>query len=326
MAMTYDPARGVTVLFGGGAGLGVLGDLWEWDGNTWVQRPVVGPSPRQVLPMVYDSARGAALLFGGFGVDQTVVFRDTWAWDGTAWSYVAPTGPSARAGHAMAYDAGLNRTLLFGGQTFNSTFGDTWALNGAVWTQLNALGPPIRTQAAMAYDSARGVSVLLGGSPPDDRTWEFGAACAQPQFSTQPMSRTVNTGAPVTLRVEAGPLSYRWRKDGVDLVDGGTISGAATATLTIASAAVPDAGWYACAVSSACTSVVSEGARLTVGCYANCDGNPSPPLLTVADFTCFLNRFAAGDPYANCDGSTAPPVLNIADFVCFINLFAPGCP
>jgi hypothetical protein len=60
-------------------------------------------------------------------------------------------------------------------------------------------------------------------------------------------------------------------------------------------------------------------------CYANCDGSTSPPILNVADFSCFLNAFAAGDSYANCDHSTAPPVLNVADFSCFLNQFAAGC-
>ena len=60
-------------------------------------------------------------------------------------------------------------------------------------------------------------------------------------------------------------------------------------------------------------------------CYANCDGSTTAPLLNVGDFTCFLNRFAAGDGYANCDGSTAAPVLNVGDFTCFLNRFAAGC-
>src|SRR5262249_6890447 len=29
------------------------------------------------------------------------------------------------------------------------------------------------------------------------------------------------------------------------------------------------------------------------GCYPNCDGSTTPPVLTVADFGCFLNAFAA---------------------------------
>jgi hypothetical protein len=60
-------------------------------------------------------------------------------------------------------------------------------------------------------------------------------------------------------------------------------------------------------------------------CYANCDSSTAAPVLNVADFTCFLNKYAAGDAYANCDGSTTSPVLNVADFTCFLNKFAAGC-
>jgi hypothetical protein len=60
-------------------------------------------------------------------------------------------------------------------------------------------------------------------------------------------------------------------------------------------------------------------------CYANCDDSPAPALLSVADFSCFLQRFSAGDSYANCDGSSTPPVLNIADFTCFLARYASGC-
>jgi hypothetical protein len=61
------------------------------------------------------------------------------------------------------------------------------------------------------------------------------------------------------------------------------------------------------------------------GCYANCDGSTVEPVLNVADFSCFLGKFAAGEPYANCDESTVEPVLNVADFSCFLGKFAAGC-
>jgi len=62
------------------------------------------------------------------------------------------------------------------------------------------------------------------------------------------------------------------------------------------------------------------------GCYANCDGSTTAPAVNVADFVCFLNKFAASDPGANCDGSTVAPVLNVADFICFMTKYAAGCP
>jgi hypothetical protein len=69
----------------------------------------------------------------------------------------------------------------------------------------------------------------------------------------------------------------------------------------------------------------AAGIPVLCTCYANCDGSTLPPVLNILDFSCFLNRFAAGDLYANCDGSTTPPVLNVLDFACFINAFAAGC-
>jgi hypothetical protein len=61
-------------------------------------------------------------------------------------------------------------------------------------------------------------------------------------------------------------------------------------------------------------------------CYANCDGSTVAPVLNIADFTCFLQRFGAGDPEANCDNSTTAPTLNFSDFGCFLTRFAAGCP
>jgi hypothetical protein len=67
----------------------------------------------------------------------------------------------------------------------------------------------------------------------------------------------------------------------------------------------------------------AEIAALTGGCYANCDGSTTTPLLNVNDFVCFQSRFAAADPYADCDSSGT---LNVNDFVCFQSRFAAGCP
>ena len=72
--------------------------------------------------------------------------------------------------------------------------------------------------------------------------------------------------------------------------------------------------------------ILGLAAASGLSCYANCDDSVLPPILNVNDFTCFANRFAAGDPYANCDLSTTPPVLNVNDFTCFLNQFAAGCP
>jgi hypothetical protein len=65
---------------------------------------------------------------------------------------------------------------------------------------------------------------------------------------------------------------------------------------------------------------------VTGGCYPNCDESTTAPVLNVQDFTCFLQRYAAGESYANCDESTVAPVLNVQDFTCFLQSYAAGCP
>jgi enterochelin esterase-like enzyme len=64
----------------------------------------------------------------------------------------------------------------------------------------------------------------------------------------------------------------------------------------------------------------------TTACFANCDGSATAPILTPADFSCFLARYRSADQYANCDGSTAQPMLSPADFSCFLARYRAGCP
>ena len=54
-------------------------------------------------------------------------------------------------------------------------------------------------------------------------------------------------------------------------------------------------------------------------CPADCDGDGT---LTIFDFLCFQNAFAAGDASADCDGDGA---VTAADFACFQSAFMAGC-
>ncbi len=59
-------------------------------------------------------------------------------------------------------------------------------------------------------------------------------------------------------------MSYRWRKGGVNLSDGGNISGALTATLTINNVATADEGSYDVVITGLCSNVTSAAALLGV--------------------------------------------------------------
>ncbi|MBK6404568.1 MAG: hypothetical protein IPF66_05775 [Holophagales bacterium] len=119
------------------------------------------------------------------------------------------------------------------------------------------------------------------------------AACLP--ATTDPVPTSINCGGNATFSVTGtaalGPLSYQWRLAGNPLVDGGNISGAATASLSINPTTVADVGTYDCVVTEAGCSTTSAGAALTV--------NPdvTPPVVTPpANITIVASECVAGGP------------------------------
>jgi len=88
-----------------------------------------------------------------------------------------------------------------------------------------------------------------------------------PEILAQPEGQTAILGSNVTFIVIArgtAPLAFQWRKDGIDLTDGGSISGANLAVLTIAAAGYSDAGNYSVSITNIAGSTTSADASLVV--------------------------------------------------------------
>jgi arylsulfatase A-like enzyme len=88
-----------------------------------------------------------------------------------------------------------------------------------------------------------------------------------PGVALEPASLTQNVGSTAVFSVlatGAPPLVYRWRKNNVSLNDGGNISGANTATLTISNLLQTHAGNYSVTITNSLGSVTSSLATLTV--------------------------------------------------------------
>jgi hypothetical protein len=86
-------------------------------------------------------------------------------------------------------------------------------------------------------------------------------------------------GGSATIRALAGgfgKLSYQWRKDGAPISDGGPVSGATTALLTISPASAGDAGSYDVVVTDACTTVTSSAASMII------EDPPAAPVIVTA--------------------------------------------
>lgn len=176
-ALTFDPKRERTVLFGGSVfpynTANNFRDTWEWDGLFWVQVANFGPPALGAPNMAYDAKRERVVLLGsGLGG------RTTWEWDGASWTQVDDQGPPAFHS-AMVYDADHECIVVFGGLGKVEDSAGTWRWNGIEWTQISEVGPSARQLHAMAYDTNRKRAVLFGGWSGGSLlgdTWEWNGA------------------------------------------------------------------------------------------------------------------------------------------------------
>jgi hypothetical protein len=107
-----------------------------------------------------------------------------------------------------------------------------------------------------------------------------------PTLTTQPASTTAVAGSAASLTVVAAPgvgsmagtLGYQWRKNGADMVNGGTVGGVTSATLTFTSVASTDLGNYEVVVTRTLNGVTaattSNNAVLTVNNPASITSQP----------------------------------------------------
>jgi hypothetical protein len=88
-----------------------------------------------------------------------------------------------------------------------------------------------------------------------------------PVLTAQPVSIFTPVGHNVVFVASAsgaGPLYYRWQKNGVGLANGGRISGAHSSTFHLSNVQTSDSGKYRVVVSNAGGYVVSQTATLSV--------------------------------------------------------------
>ncbi|MEI2722569.1 MAG: choice-of-anchor tandem repeat GloVer-containing protein [Verrucomicrobiota bacterium] len=104
-------------------------------------------------------------------------------------------------------------------------------------------------------------TTTTGGSSIDSGRGTVFRLLVAPVVIVQPQSQTNNAGTTATFSVSvtgAPPLSYQWRKDGVN------ISGATSSTLTISNVKPANIGYYCVVVSNPWGTVPSANASLTI--------------------------------------------------------------
>ena len=261
--MVYDSHRQVVVLFGGdmiSPSIFPNNETWEWNGSSWNQRIITGPSPspRSRHTLTYDQTERKVVLYGGRTSTSADLNNETWTFDGNegTWTQVLGQSPGFRSDHVAAYDSGNNATFTFGGTSDAGLSGETWGF-----------GEPCLPPVIVLQDL-------------------FQALCPG---NTATLSVTVQ-GSP--------PLSYQWRKAGVPIPVAANPT-AAFSALQIPTITDDDTGLYDCVVTNGCTVITSSPARLTARSPADIsgggsDGNQPDGIVDGNDFITFINAFAAG--------------------------------
>lgn len=88
--LIYNSTKKISIMFAGignpGSNTNDLNDTWQYDGSSWTQINIFGPSPREYFGMTYDSNRDKIVLFGG---ENTALIGA----NGETWEFGSPLRP-----------------------------------------------------------------------------------------------------------------------------------------------------------------------------------------------------------------------------------------
>jgi subtilase family serine protease len=205
-------------------------------------------------------------------------------------------------------------TSTSGGQQFQATW------NGA--TVYSTASPPTSWSNQKLIVTATGTNTQLQFGFLTTSSARFGldditvTPANLPAITLQPVSQTNLAGSTLTFSAAArgtAPLSYQWRTNGVNLVNGSVISGATTSNLTLTAINSSYAGNYTLVVSNAYGAITSSVATLTVVLPPTITGSFSNLTLQCGSNVSFAVT-AAGTPPFNfqwsLDGTPIPAATN----------------
>ena len=184
-----------------------------------------------------------------------------------------------------------------------------WQLNGGALSDGDGISgtstPELTIDPALSY-LAGTIDCLITNPAGSVTTSPAMLAVGTPaEITYPPQGITVPSGQLLSMSVYTSgtePLSFQWRRNGVNLVDDGRVTGTTTSDLVIVAAWPSDAGTIDVMVWNACGSVTSDSAELLVtGCPGdfNADG--------------FIDGFDYDDFVACFEGDPCPPGQD-ADF------------
>jgi photosystem II stability/assembly factor-like uncharacterized protein len=267
----------------------------NWSNTSFTSQPMPVLPPGYALVTVFTngipSTSRMTLINCSFVISPT---SKSFTASGGSDSVIVSTSP------ACSWTAVTNSSFI------NVTFGGAGSGNGTVNYQV----------AANTGQSRIGTMTIAGYTFTVTQD-----ACIAPSITTSPSNQTVCSGSSAIFAVVAAGtgITYRWRKGGMPLFDGGNISGATTDHLTINPAATGDAGSYDVVVSGACNPpATSMAATLTVNAPPQCsiDGPssacPNQTNTFTGPFSNNLNYSWSISGNGTIFGSTTSPLVSVS--------------
>ena len=183
---------------------------------------------------------------------------------------IAPAITTQPASQTVTAGANVNFTVAASG---TAPLRYQWRLNAA--NLANATNTTLTLTSVTTAQSGGSYSCVVSNSAgvatSSAAVLTVNPAVVAPAITTQPVSQTVTAGANVNFTVAASgtaPLGYQWR------LNGATLAGATSATLTLNSVTTGQSGGsYTCVVSNSAGTATSAAATLTV--------NPAPVAPTI---------------------------------------------
>lgn len=238
---------------------GTITNLVNFDGFN-------GAIPRAPLADGPDGNLYGTTQYGGVS-GQGTIFR--LSFDSAPQIITQPTNQTVFAGANVSLSVVVTggRPLTYQWRKSGAPITDGGNISGTATRTLNFNG--VTTANAGIYSVL--VSNAFGSAQSADIT--ISVTSSPPIIVTQPTNVTISPGAVAIFAVNAignQPLSYQWQTNGVDIKDGGTVtgsgkvSGSSSSSLTIVNATEGNNATYTVIVSNSLGSLTSTNALLTV--------------------------------------------------------------
>jgi hypothetical protein len=254
--------------------------------EAWVNAPAGLSDESSIIAKGISTGGGATTRTEQFSLDVAAgVYRFFTTHNNTVYAASATDGPNGTWQHVVGVydDVGANMYIYVNGvQEFQNPTPAVGLNNTtsavSIGSKRSGNDPTYDDTFNGAIDEVAVYSKALDAATVAAHYSSIYGSTTPPFILIQPSPTTNYINLPAQFSVVAGgsvPLSYQWKRNGVDLVDGPTasgsvIAGSATPTLTISglSPDLSDAGTYSVGVSNVINGVpkglVSAGAKLTV--------------------------------------------------------------